>query len=256
LDLVGRSRSGRRAGRDRAVIPQRSRESPVVAPPPPPPRPKAPEPPLIERDLQALRGLLAAAPKDWNTREIDALFRSATDRGGAGREDVDRLRKDYQRGLRLLDLREGLVGRWPLDDTDGAEARDASGRGAHAKIVGNPGRVPGRIGGAFQFRGADDYVELPGGRVFDIRLAACYTICAWFMPENIPPGKGPAADAHYAILVRNGFHVGLSLAHEGHVSMSHWLLGNKGATASSTERSLPKRGPTWRASSTPGRAGR
>jgi len=214
---------------------------PVVAPPPAPPVPPRPELLPFERNLQALRRLLGEPITSWDVRGIDALLRSVGENAGARREDVDRLRKDYERGLRMLDLREGLVGRWPLDEADGTIAHDASGMGHDGTIVGSPGRAKGRIGGAFQFRGGEDYVEIPSVNELDIRDAATYTLAAWFMPDNLPPGTAVNAnDSWYAILVRQGSHAGLSLTREGRVEMGHWLVDHKQAEAYSVDRLSPK----------------
>ncbi|HVE40157.1 MAG TPA: LamG domain-containing protein [Planctomycetota bacterium] len=223
------------------------RESPTPhvvppTPPPPPPGPKVPELSPFERDLQALRRLLGEPIKNWNVREIDALLRSVGENAGARREDIDKFRKDYERGLKLLSLREGLVGRWPLDEADGAIAHDASGMGHDGKIVGSPGRVPGRLGGAFQFRGGEDYVEIPAvATELDIRDAATYTLAAWFMPDDLPPGKTVSAnDSWYAILERQGLHCGLSMTREGRVEMGHWLTDRKQVAHNSNDRISPK----------------
>ncbi|UCG58920.1 MAG: hypothetical protein JSU70_05285 [Phycisphaerales bacterium] len=48
-----------------------------------------------------------------------------------------------------------LIGWWKLDD----DARDSSGSGNHGTINGDPNSVVGRIGGALEFDGVDDYVE-------------------------------------------------------------------------------------------------
>jgi hypothetical protein len=218
---------------------------PVVTPPPPrPPKPPAPapiEPSPLDRDLQALRRLLDEPLKGWKLREIEALLRSVTDKAGPRRAEVEKLRTEVERGNRTLDLREGLIGRWPLDEAAGAVARDASGRGNDATIVGSPGRVPGRIGGAFQFRGGEDYVQLPSGNEFDAQGAGTYTLAAWFMPDLLPPGKeANANDSWYAVLVRQGMHGGLSLTREGRMEMGHWLADQKQAVHYSIDKVVPK----------------
>jgi hypothetical protein len=213
----------------------------VVTPPPPPPPPPKPELPPLERDLLALRRLLGEPIKTWNVRQIDALLRSIGENVGARREELDALKKDYERGLRILDLHEGLVGRWTLDETDGTVAHDASGMGHDGKIVGSPARVPGKLGGAFHFRGGEDYIEIPSANELDIRDAATYTLAAWVMPDDLPSGKTVSAnDSWYAILVRQGMHFGLSLAHEGKIEMGHWLVDRKQVVQYSDDRLNPK----------------
>jgi hypothetical protein len=213
--------------------PGEARETPstVVAPPPPPPKPEMSP---LERDLQSLRRRVGEPLKAWNVREIDALLKSVGPNAGA-------LKKQVERGLRILDLREGLVGRWPLDEADGAIAHDASGMGHDGKIVGSPGRVPGRLGGAFQFRGGEDYVEIPSVNELDIRDAATYTLAAWFMPDDLPPGTVVTAnDSWYAIMVRQGMHAGLAMIRDGHVEMGHWLVDRKQVLHNSVDPITPK----------------
>ncbi|MHC4249871.1 MAG: SUMF1/EgtB/PvdO family nonheme iron enzyme, partial [Planctomycetota bacterium] len=55
-------------------------------------------------------------------------------------------------------LGRGLVGHWKFDGTEGAAARDSSGKGAHGKITGAV-RVAGKLGGALSFDGSGDTVE-------------------------------------------------------------------------------------------------
>jgi hypothetical protein len=57
-----------------------------------------------------------------------------------------------------------LVGWWTLDGTScGNIVLDSSGYNHHGALRGNPQWVPGYIGGALEFDGRDDYVELPIG---------------------------------------------------------------------------------------------
>ena len=54
-----------------------------------------------------------------------------------------------------------LVAHWEFDDGSGTTALDSSGNGYDATLFGNPVWVPGQIGGALEFDGTDDYVDLP-----------------------------------------------------------------------------------------------
>jgi len=53
-----------------------------------------------------------------------------------------------------------LVGWWQLDETSGTIAHDASGKGHDGTLKGDPAWLMGKVGGALQFDGADDYVEI------------------------------------------------------------------------------------------------
>jgi regulation of enolase protein 1 (concanavalin A-like superfamily) len=54
----------------------------------------------------------------------------------------------------------GLVGHWKLDDGSGTTAWDSGGNGYHGTLVGDPTWVTGVDGGALQFDGRDDYVNM------------------------------------------------------------------------------------------------
>ena len=65
----------------------------------------------------------------------------------------------------------GLVGWWKLD----GNASDSSGNNNHGTLFGNPQWVAGKIDGALDFDGTDDYVEsgtniIPGSGDFTIGL--------------------------------------------------------------------------------------
>jgi hypothetical protein len=208
--------------------PASSADAPVVVEPPPlPPRPKPEVVDPAARDAAELRRLLGAPPADWKREEIDVLL--------SRRPELDGLRKDYQRGLRGLRLLEGLVGHWPLDEKDGTVARDLSGRGNDGKVLGAPLRVAGRIGGAFRCRGnGEDGVEIPSVNELDLTLAKSFTLSAWFLPDQAPPGKtDPANDAWYAVFIRPGMHMGLCYGRDGRGEMTYWLDGPKQATPKS-----------------------
>ena len=72
------------------------------------------------------------------------------------------------------------VGWWPFDETSGSVARDASGQGNDGTILGTPGPVPGKIGGALQFNGST-YVNCGNKQVFNITDAV--TLAAWVQAD-------------------------------------------------------------------------
>ncbi len=55
-----------------------------------------------------------------------------------------------------------LLGYWPFDEGSGETANDLSGNGNHGTLVAGPKWVNGRFGGALEFDGADDRVDLGG----------------------------------------------------------------------------------------------
>jgi RHS repeat-associated protein len=64
-----------------------------------------------------------------------------------------------------LDSDENLVAHWKLDEASGGDAQDASGNDKTGTLSGSPTPVwqpsDGRINGALEFDGVDDYVSLP-----------------------------------------------------------------------------------------------
>jgi hypothetical protein len=199
----------------------------------PTPRPKPPDPP-VDQDLELLTTQLSLPPERWKRDEIEAALQR--------RPDLERFRKDYARGVLALGLREGLIGHWALDEKDGTVARDASGLGHDGKILGGPLRVPGKAGGAFQFRGnGEDGVEIPSAGALDLFNAKTFSLCAWIRPDDVPPGQENSAnDAWYGILVRNGMHMGLCYTRAGRGEMTYWLEGPKNATQSSADTIPPR----------------
>ncbi|UCG59659.1 MAG: LamG domain-containing protein [Phycisphaerales bacterium] len=72
-----------------------------------------------------------------------------------------------------------LVAWWKLDEADGNDVADSSGNGCLGKLIGNPQWQPagGKIGGALEFDGDGDYIEIGNESAFDI--AGAMTVAAW-----------------------------------------------------------------------------
>ncbi len=117
----------------------------------------------------------------------------------------------------------GLLAWWSLDDE---KAEDASGRGAHAKVVGSVGKGEGRSKGCLTFDGKGGYVEAPRTADLDKVEQGSYTLAAWFRPAVLPPGSTDDDNAGaYGIVVKTGWHEGLTYTREGTFLMTHWLAG-------------------------------
>jgi len=76
--------------------------------------------------------------------------------------------------------RADLVAHWRLDETSGTIAHDASGNGHDGTITGEPKWGAGKIGGALEFDGSSDVVELGA---FDV-VGPGITIEAWIKPNS------------------------------------------------------------------------
>ncbi|UCE49318.1 MAG: LamG domain-containing protein [Phycisphaerales bacterium] len=80
-----------------------------------------------------------------------------------------------------------LVGWWQLDEGVGTTAVDSSGRGNHGTVLGGARWAGGYHGGALDFDGVDDFVDmgnppgLPSG-------AAPRSVCAWATTDNLAGG--------------------------------------------------------------------
>jgi len=72
-----------------------------------------------------------------------------------------------------------LVAWWKLDEADGNDVADSSGNGRVGRLVGNPQWRPagGKVGGALEFDGNGDYIEVSNESAFDITGAI--TVAAW-----------------------------------------------------------------------------
>lgn len=228
-----------------AVISAPSRPPAEPPSPPPPPAPKpvvkinkeedAPRPPP---DAAKLDGFLAEIRKimtgeDLLTRkgEVDSMLKSALEVAGARKREVEDLRAEIGRRILQADLRAALAGHWPFDATLGATAADATGKNQPARLEKGPAWVDGQVGGGLRFDGADDYVEIPGNPALDKLQVNSYSMSAWFRPEREPPGKDRAYNAQYGVILKEGQHEGLAYTNGGRFNFSHWLAGNKNASA-------------------------
>ncbi|HCO92749.1 MAG TPA: hypothetical protein DIU00_02160 [Phycisphaerales bacterium] len=79
-----------------------------------------------------------------------------------------------------------LVGLWRLDETSGTIAHDVSGNGHDGTLIGDPKWAPGKIGGALDFDGEEDLVELGA---FDV-IGSGITLAGWIRPESFAINDG------------------------------------------------------------------
>jgi hypothetical protein len=86
---------------------------------------------------------------------------------------------------------DGLVAYWPLNESNGDTAADATGNGHDGTLMGDPEWTGGHFGGGLEFDGIEDEVVVP----FDAVLSPeTFTVTAW---ANVEPGS---AGAHRAVL--------------------------------------------------------
>jgi len=77
-----------------------------------------------------------------------------------------------------------LVAHWKFDDGSGATAQDSSGNGYDGTLFGEPTWVAGQIGGALEFDGSNDYVELPIGSLISSLTNSTFAIWVDFSNEG------------------------------------------------------------------------
>jgi len=82
---------------------------------------------------------------------------------------------------------DGLVLYYPFDRA-GERAEDKSGKGNHGTLHGVKWTVDGKIGGAYEFDGRDDYIEAPDSHSLDV--TGSISLAAWIRLETLKNGKG------------------------------------------------------------------
>ncbi|HLY11691.1 MAG TPA: LamG domain-containing protein [Planctomycetota bacterium] len=97
-----------------------------------------------------------------------------------------------------------------------------------AKAVGKVEFAEGKKGGALKLDGTG-HVEVATSDALDKIQADSYTVMAWFKPESVPPGTESANDARYGIVIKAGWHTGLSYNNEKQFVMEHWLAPAAGS---------------------------
>ncbi|UCD53568.1 MAG: tetratricopeptide repeat protein [Phycisphaerales bacterium] len=87
----------------------------------------------------------------------------------------------------------GLVAWWKLDETTGDETADASGNSRTGELIGSPTWKPsgGKVGGALQFDGQDDYGDT--GYKTD---SPTWTVVAWVKGAAAPAPGAPTGVVH------------------------------------------------------------
>jgi len=123
-------------------------------------------------------------------------------------------------GLCLLGVQDrnpDLVLHLPFDDQKTDDPAGVAG-----KAVGKVEFAEGRKGGALKLDGGG-HVQLPNSDALDKVQADSYSLAAWFRPDSVPPGTESDNNARFGILVKEGWHTGLSYNNEKQFVMEHWL---------------------------------
>ncbi|MBN2352656.1 MAG: LamG domain-containing protein [Spirochaetales bacterium] len=128
---------------------------------------------------------------------------------------------------------EGLAGLWNCDEGAGSIVHDGSLNGANGALHGNPRFTNGVSGTGLLFAPEDgiDYVEVDRSPLLDNLQAGDHTVCAWFKPLSVPKEKTARGFPSYGIVMKAGYHIGLSYTQEKRIMFSHYLEGNTWAGA-------------------------
>lgn len=135
----------------------------------------------------------------------------------------------------------GLIAHWKLDDAGGSDAQDSTLAGNDAELTGTQNWTTGVEGGAFDFDYAngEDYFEAPSTTALDDVHEEDYTVMAYVKPNSVPPGTGSANDAAYAIVSKQGYHIGLIYNSAGGFAMEHWIGSPLSWVGASSAESYP-----------------
>ena len=87
-------------------------------------------------------------------------------------------------------------------------------------------RVAGKISGAFTLDGKDNYIEIPNSEKLENVQEGSYTLMAWYKPADIPAGTESDNNAQYGIILKTGWHLGLTFNSDKKFLHTHWLKGD------------------------------
>jgi hypothetical protein len=182
-----------------------------------------------ERETRFLEDIEKAIenPRTLGRRREELLRMIAVAEQGGSRVEAGRLRLLLERRLREASLAQGLVGHWTLDDHDGGTAKDSGPLGLHGTLQGQTRWCEGRLKGALALDGRG-WVEIPGKGPLQRLNHGSYSISAWYKPALVPPGRGDANDAYHGIVIRAGYHVGLTFSSEGSFGGTDWQDNREG----------------------------
>lgn len=99
----------------------------------------------------------------------------------AGNPDKSNTSASQPQGTGRLD--SGLVAYYPLDNGSGTTATDTSTNGNNGTLTNGPTWTTGQVGGAVDFDGSDDYIELAD--LATIESQSTVTFAAWVRPDSL-----------------------------------------------------------------------
>jgi hypothetical protein len=140
-----------------------------------------------QRDGAAIPGATGTALVLTNVQVTDSGSYTVVASNSVGQKTSDTAVLTVQA---VTSIADGLAGYWPFDETAGAVARDASGRGNNGTVANNffdEGQwSAGKVGGALTFRGpglGDDSVVIPD---FPRAVNGTMSVAAWVWADVLP----------------------------------------------------------------------
>ena len=130
-----------------------------------------------------------------------------------------------------------LVGYWKFNEPTGSTARDVSGCGSDGTFA-DATRTTGLFAGAELCGGDNDYVYVPAAAPLQNVQEGDYTLSAWVKPDQLPP-TGSNNYSTYGIVMKTGYHTGLSYKSTGAFNMANWLAPSTGNSITSTSTYAP-----------------
>jgi hypothetical protein len=123
---------------------------------------------MLRGDLTAAREAIRDATGDaaWELgEEIDEFAKAVEARearlAAAAKAKEEAKAAAEAKAREMAALKAGLVGHWKFDEGEGTVARDSSGKGNHGTVRGGAKWAQGRHGGALEFDGKDDKLDVP-----------------------------------------------------------------------------------------------
>lgn len=145
----------------------------------------------------------------------------------------------YDRAMTTEEIVEhhGLIAHWKFDELAGSTAEDETLANNDATRTGTEDWTTGFDSGGhgFDYSDGEDYFEAPSSGALNNVQGDDYTVMAYFNPNSVPSGSGSDNDANYAIIVKEGYSIGLCYKNDGRFFLSHWLDDYSGVYPTSAD---------------------
>ncbi len=162
-----------------------------------------------------------------NLQSVTTLAIGIDDNGASGTLYFDEIRR-YPYSRQFITPAEpnnaDMLAHWKLDDGSGSVAADTSGYGHNGAIGGTPIWVAGKIGGALDFDGSTNYIDMD-----DRVVEGTLTLAMWLRPRDIPYSSG-----YYAVMHNDAWDAGALHVHLRNTTSLFNADFNSGPSVTST----------------------